>query len=362
MKRNYKQKLSLLLLLIPFLGISAVGPIKGKIEKSRTIKKEFTVNADAVVNIANKFGNLDVVTWSENRVVMEITIKVNGNNESKLLEQLENIDVQFSNSSSSVSAKTVINKTSSGWWFGNNSNVNYEINYKVKMPKTNSVNFENDYGSISLNELNGKANISCDYGKIIIGNLNHPDNTINIDYTSNSSIEFMNGGSINADYSGFTLAMAKQIDLNADYTSSKFENIEKLQFSCDYGSVEVKNGNHINGSGDYLTMKFGNIYKNIKVEADYGGIKIERMMKGFSSVDLKADYTGIKVGVDPEADYRFNIITSYGGLDYPQGQLEFEKKIVKNSSSSYEGYAKNQTSGSLIRIETSYGGINLYNN
>lgn len=362
MKNKYKKGLRLLFLLIPFLGFSTVGPIKGKIEKSRTIKKEFKVNADALVNVSNKFGNLDVVTWSENRVVMEITIKVNGNNESKLIQQLENIDVQFANSSSEVSAKTVINKTSSGWWAGNNNNVNYEINYKVKMPVTNSVNFENDYGSISLNELKGKANINCDYGKIIIGNLNHPDNSINIDYTSNSSIEFMNGGNINADYSGFTLAMAKQINLNADYTSSKFENIEKLQFSCDYGSVEVKNGNHISGAGDYLTMKFGNIYKNIKIEADYGGIKIDKMMKGFSAVELKADYTGIKVGLDPEAEYRFNIITSYGGLDYQEGQLQFEKKIVKNTSSSYEGYSKNPASASMIRIETSYGGINLYNN
>ncbi|MFD1316664.1 hypothetical protein [Namhaeicola litoreus] len=357
--KNNMYKWFVILMIAPMITW-ATNP-KGKIDKSKTIKKEFSVSANALVKIDNKFGNLDVVTWNENRVVIEITITVNGNNESKVADQLENIDVQFSNSQNEVYAKTVIQKSNSGWW-GSNNNMSFEINYKVKMPVTNMADFTNDYGSISLNELKGKADINCDYGKIIIGSLHHDNNSINIDYTNNSTIEFMNGGSINADYSGFTVDKAKKIDLNADYTSSSFENIENLTFNCDYGSLSVENGNRINGNGDYLTMKFGTIYKVIKINADYGGIRIDQLKAGFETVDINADYTGVKMNVDAASTFKIIVKTSYGGFSYDDDFIQFDKKIDKNNSKYYEGFAGNNNASSSIQIETGYGSIKIYKN
>lgn len=357
MKRNMYKWLAFFII-IPM--ITWAGNPKGKIDKSKTIKKEFSVSANALVRIDNKFGNLDVVTWSENRVVMEITITVNGNSESKVIDQLEKIDVQFSSSQTEVFAKTVIQKSSSGWW-GSNNNSNFEINYKVKMPVTNSADFANDYGSISLNELKGKADINCDYGKIIIGSLHHENNSINIDYTNNSTVEFINGGTINADYSGFIVDKAKKIDLNADYTSSSFEHIENLTFNCDYGSIAVDNGNRISGNGDYLTMKFGTIFKSLKVSADYGDIKVKELKAGFETVEIDADYTGVRLNVDPASAFKVIVKTSYGGFSYDDF-MQFDKKIEKNNSKYYEGYAGNNNASSSINIETGYGSVKIYKN
>jgi len=288
--KNMK-KILLICLLIPIIGIANPHPKKGKYEKSKTINKEFKVNADALLKINNKYGNVDVVSWNQNRIVIEVKITVSGNNESKVISRLEQINVNFEGSSSQVSAKTVIQKTSSSW-FGSNNNLNYQIDYKVKVPVTNDVNLVNDYGTISLNELKGRADINCDYGKILIGSLFHEDNDINIDYTSNSVIGFINSGNINADYSKLRIEKAKKIDLNANYTTTVFENIENLNFNCDYGKIEVQNGNRITGNGDYLTMRFGTIYKKIEIDADYGGLRINKLMKGFDSVKINSDYTG----------------------------------------------------------------------
>ncbi len=104
--------------------------------------------------------------------------------------------------------------------------MNYQINYKVKVPVTNSVDLSNDYGTITLNEIKGKAEINCDYGKILIGVYHTENNNINIDYTSNSEIEFMNGGTINADYSKFRIEKAKSVELNADYTKSELKTLK----------------------------------------------------------------------------------------------------------------------------------------
>ena len=348
-------------MLVPMLGLA--NPIKKSwdYEKTKTIKKEFKVNADALLRINNKFGNLDVISWSENRVEIEVTITVKGNNESKVISRLEKIDVNFTNSPGEVSAKTVL-ENSSNKWYKSNDKMNYQIDYKVKMPVTNSADFSNDYVLVSLNEIKGKAKINCDYGKMRIGSLYHADNSINIDYTNDSEIELMNGGVINADYSKLRVEKAKNIELNADYTDLYFENLEVLNFSCDYGKVEVENGNVVDGRGDYLTMRFGTIYKRINISADYGGIKVGKLMKGFESVDINADYAGIKIGLESGVSFDFMAKLSYGGFDCDAENITYNKKEVKNNSKYYEGFVNKQNSGSKIEISTEYGNIKLYNN
>lgn len=358
-----KKKIQLLVaifLVVPLVGMANPTKNKWDYEKTKTIKKEFDVNADASLTIKNKYGNVDVISWDQNRVEIEVTITVSGNNESKVLDRLSKINVNFENSRSAVSAKTSIENSSKGWYNSNNK-MNYQINYKVKVPKTNSVDLNNDYGTISLNEIKGRAEINCDYGKILIGSLYHEDNSINIDYTSDSEIEFMNGGSINADYSKFRVEKAKKIDLNADYTDSEFVHIENLEFGCDYGKLVVDEANNIDGHGDYLTMRIGTIHKNLSIEADYGGVKINKLMKGFESLHIHSDYAGIKIGLDDDIAFDFIATLSYGGFDYDGGDITYLKKIVKSNSKYYEGFVKQENSGSKININSEYGSVKLFN-
>jgi hypothetical protein len=348
-------------LLVPMLGMANPILKKWDYEKTKTIKKEYDVNADASLSIKNKYGNVDVISWNQNRVEIEVTITVSGNDESKVMERLSKINVNFENSRSSVSAKTDIENNSKSWYNSKNK-MNYQIDYKVKVPVTNSVNLNNDYGTISLNEIKGKADISCDYGKILIGNLFHSDNSINIDYTSDSEIELMNGGTINADYSKFRVEKAKKIDLQADYTDSEFVNIEDLNFVCDYGKLVVGVGNNIDGHGDYLTIRLGKIYKNLSIEADYGGIKVERLMNGFENLHIHSDYAGIKIGLDDDIAFSFMAKLSYGGFDFDGDNITYLKKNIKSESKYYEGFVKNENSGSKIDINSEYGSVKLYNN
>ena len=225
----------LLLLLLPALVLANNGELKGKgkYTKEKTLKKDFSVNADALLKISNDYGNLDITSWNENRIVMEIKIQVSGNDEEKVIKKLESIGVEFDSSSQMVSAKTTFDKKDSSWWdkwtSGWNNNLNMKINYTVKVPVTNSVDLNNDYGNITLDKIEGTAKINCDYGQIILGELLGNDNIINIDYTNNSSITYMKNGKINADYSDIEIGNSDRIDLNADYTQSKFKIYQKFK-------------------------------------------------------------------------------------------------------------------------------------
>ena len=354
-------KLLLILICLPIV-VQAHGKDKHKHEKSKTITKTYTVKSDALLRIDNKYGNVDVVSWQGNTIEIIVKIKVSGNNEDKVIKRLGMINIEFDANRSEVAAKTVIEKKSSSWSWGSskNNSINYQIDYKVKVPITNDLNLENDYGNITLNETEGDCSIDCDYGSIIIGDLHSVNNDINLDYTNNSVIGLMKGGSINADYSKFTVEEAGIIDLKADYSTSVFENIKTLDYNCDYGSLKIENAENVDGNGDYLSLKMGTIAKNVIIEVDYGSVKIENLLDGFTLVDIDGSYTGIKIGVPKDKGFNFDLKLSYGGFKYNKDVVNFTSQIVKSSSKSYQGFYGKQNASSAIKINSGYGSVTFY--
>lgn len=364
MKTVLLYKITIVFLLIPILLVANNDPVaKGKHTREKVITKEFSVNADATLKVDNSYGNIDIVTWEKNQIAIEVTITTNGNDLEKVEEKLEEITVSFNASPSLVSAKTIFSKNKSNSWFkwNNSNNVNMKINYVIKMPITNHVNLSNDYGNINLDKLKGKAIINCDYGKITTKELLADHNDINFDYSNNCYFEYIKSGKITADYSGFTLAKAKKINIEADYTKSVVEIAEEVTYNCDYGSVLIEKANNISGDGDYLTTRIGDLYKNLNINADYGSIKIDNITANAKNIHIESDYVGITIGYDASYNFSFNIDLEYASLrDYED--LEFTKKHVESTDKYYQGYHGKDNSGNTLKISSDYGSVTLKKN
>jgi hypothetical protein len=336
--------------------------LSGKYTKEKTINKEFTVNPDATFKVDNSYGNVDVVTWDENRVVIDITITTSGNNEEKVQKKLDQIDVLFERSPSQVSAKTFFNKgKSKSWWNWGDSNVNMKINYVVKIPITNSVDLSNDYGNINLDKLEGHAKISCDYGKITTKELMADNNNISFDYTNHSYFEYIKSGKINADYSGFTIGKTNGLTIVADYSKSVVEIAEDISYNCDYGSLTIDKVNNVTGNGDYLSTKIGDVYKNIDVKADYGSLKIGNMTENAGDISIESDYLKITIGHSSAYNFDFDIDLEHASLRDSEG-LEFTKEKVESGDKYYAGYHGKAGSGNTIKISSDFGSVTFKRN
>lgn len=353
-------KLFLLFLLIPMVIFAAEK--KEKYTKYKTISKTFNVSKDATLNVSNKYGNIDIVTWNENKIEVIVKITTKGDDEEKVKRRLEEITVEFDANTTNVSAKTMIEKSSSSWkWWGNSNNVNLEINYQIKMPISNHVNLSNDYGGINLNKLEGKATINCDYGKLNIGELLNASNSINIDYTNNSTISYMKSGSINADYSTLRVEKAENIDLNADYAHISFGTINQLNYSCDYGSLKVGEAKNLRGTSDYMNLTIGKLFVSGIFNLDYGSLKIEELGQLLKELKIQSSYTHIKLGVHQNAAFDITASLSYGGFKHGD-RFKFNKEIEKPTSKYYEGYYNSPNSGAQVSIKSSYGSVSFNNN
>ncbi|WP_178988273.1 hypothetical protein [Winogradskyella schleiferi] len=348
--------LAILLLLIPAM-VFANSEIDLKSTKEKSIKKSFDVSAYNTLKVNNSYGNLDVVTWNENRIAFDITIKVTGNDSEKVQERLNEINIEFSNSDNIVSGVTKFGNEKRSWWnWGSNNKLKVEVNYRIKMPITNNVELNNDYGSINLDRLEGTAKLVCDYGKITTKELMADNNFIRFDYSKNCYFEYIKSGEIKADYSGFTVAKTEELVLKADYTESIIEAAENVNYTCDYGSLKIDNLNNLDGQGDYLSLRLGNIYKTVNLKANYGSIKIERMASKAKSVNITSDYVGITIGHDASFNFDFDIDLEYGSLRESEG-FSFTNKEVDYSDKKYDGYYGAQNSGNFVKIDSEYGSV-----
>ncbi|WP_456437601.1 hypothetical protein [Psychroserpens sp.] len=359
MKTQLLYKLLFAFILVPTIALAGNSKNwSGKHTKEKTIKKEFTVSSDATLEIDNSYGNIDIVTYEGSTISIEVHIKTNGDDLEEVQNKIDDVNVEFNASSTLVMAKTMFNKDKSrSWWnWGKNNNVNMLINYVIKLPITNNVDLNNDYGNITLDKLQGRAEISCDYGKITTKELMADNNDINFDYTNNSYFEYIKSGSINADYSGFTVGKAKSLDINADYTQSEIELAEDISYNCDYGSLKINNANNVEGNGDYLTVRLGTIYKDVTIKSDYGSIKIGEMAANAGNIEIESDYCGITIGYNSGYSFNFDIDLEYASLRDADG-FEFTKKRIESSDKFYQGSYGKPNSGNMVRIKSEYGSV-----
>jgi hypothetical protein len=260
-----------------------------------------------------------------------------------------------------VSARTIIGNKDWGFW-KKRKRISYKIDYTVKMPTTNNVKLDNDYGSIRLDELEGTADISCDYGKIIIGDLKGNDSSISLDYCSSSTIDSMKDGDISIDYSKLTIENATKVDLSMDYSTMKFNTVEDLNFSADYGSLTVDNVDSASGTGDYTGLKFGTVNTRLKVNTDYGSVRIKNLAEGFDYVDIDTEFASVKIGMSPNISFDFVLNLQYAGFKRDNSNIDMRKSIKKNNKAYYEGTYGKGNSNSKITIKSEYGGVTFYEN
>ncbi len=357
-------KALIVLFLIPAVAC-AEGDLRGKYTKQKRVQKEFKVSANDMLKISNSYGNIDVVTWNQNRVEIDVIVRTNGNDEEKVEQRLREIDVAFNQTSGQVTARTILEKNNNNSFWGSlfggsSSNVNIEINYRVKAPVTNRVDLSNDYGSINLDKLEGDAQISCDYGKIMIGELHGNNNQLDFDYTRNSNIGYVKRAKINADYSEFTIDEAGTLDLSADYTDSNILKVEHLSFNNDYGSLKVEKLKNMKGEGDYLGIKLGLLYGSLNLNMDYGSLVIQKIMPSFKDININSDYTGVKLGYDKEAPFSFEIKTAYGGVNgVNNSNFTVNKRNQSGSDNYYQGYHRTENTGGKIYVDSSYGSVSF---
>jgi len=352
MKKHYN--ILILFLLIPLLGFSNDDTY---ITKQKTIKKTYIVNSNAGIDIDNKYGNITVSTWDEDKIDLDITIKVNGANENWVNERLNSIDVQITALKSLVTAVTSIGNSS---FKSRGSNNSFEINYVIKIPKNGSVKLVNKYGNISTLNLESTTDISCRYGKVNLGKLNGSSNKVDIAYCQNSTIEYIKNANIEARYSGLKINDSGNLNLDASYTDVTLNDGQNIKYDSNYGNLKFNKINSLTGSGNYLTVSIAEVSGSFSVDTNYSKISIGSMNEKAGNISINSGYTDISIGYETNYAFDFDISARYANIKHDNA-LDISVSESKSNTKRISGFYKKKGQNK-VNINTNYGNVSLLKN
>ena len=347
-------KILILFILIPFLGHAIDNDFLHLKEKN--IKKAYYVNPNATLSIDNSYGTISVTTWNEDKIELDISIKVSSDNENWVNQRIETIAVDIVALKGMISAKTILGNSN---YKAHGKNNNFEINYTLKIPKNGSVKLNNKYGNISTSDLYAEADIKCKYGKVILGRLSG-NSTLEMEYCSNSSIAFLKNGMVTAKYSNLKIGETTKLDLISDYTDIEIEQSDAIKYNSKYGKIRIQNVKTLDASGNYLTIKIGEVFDYLKLNTKYSSLAVQSINAKANSVTVVAGYTGINIGYQTNFAFDFNVLLKYATFKY-DSDLEIDSKEEVSNSKKYSGFYKKKGLNNL-NIISDYGNVTLTKN
>jgi len=151
---------------------------------TKKITEEFNISSDGKTSITNKYGHVVLNNWDKDAVKIIVQIEVKASNKNAANDLFDGIKIDFSNSSSNVSAITVLQFNSQNQnniinslgdllssMIDKSSSNEFRINYEVWLPFENSVDVNLKYGNLTAKSIGGNANIDVKYGNFTLNDV-----------------------------------------------------------------------------------------------------------------------------------------------------------------------------------------------
>ena len=87
-------------------GVDRINDSFTKREYSKTINKQFPITTDGMVEISNRYGKVEIKTWDNSEVKVEVVISVNATSEDRAEDVFDRITIDFNSGRDFVSATT----------------------------------------------------------------------------------------------------------------------------------------------------------------------------------------------------------------------------------------------------------------
>ena len=332
-------------------------------EVKKDFQREMVPTDNSTLKVINKFGAVVTETWDQNRIVINVTVKVEHPSADRAKKLLDMITVEFTEEGGNLTAETVFSSDfSSISWKGTNNS--FSINYNIKMPARVNLDISNRYGNTVVDEVSGLAHLEVKYGDLTVGKLSRgnikPLNSLVVAY-GKATVDELGWAEINARYCGmFSVRRATALLVDSRYSKISLEEVSSLVADSKYDGYIVTNANNIVLMGGYTDLNFKKVNKKLEVETKYGNLAVERIPAGFEKITVKAGYCAVRLGIDPAACYMLEATTSYGSLKVDDTSFSPEKRIVGNTSSEMAGkVGKCSNPTSQVKVTASYGSVRL---
>lgn len=353
-----------------FLPCMAFAGLDAEVAEKK-IQRDFKIRSEGMLEIDNRHGNIDIAIGPVGSIKMEIFISVSSGSKSRSEEALDRIDVMFEEGNNRVSAVTEIESEGTGWktWFSSGK-LKLDIRYQVLVPADVFLELTNKFGNIYVETTNRDLDIELSYGELNLGDIN-ADLTLEMNYSEGTLSQILDG-TFELDYSDIEMENAEQVTLEMKYGNLKagsikkltlesassdlrFISVDKMDIDSKYGNIHVEQAGEMNTESSFTTITVDELTSDGNFNMRYGDLKIYKVQRSFSALNINTSYTGVQLKFAPGASYTLDAVTNYCDIVYTQ--LKVTESIAKNTNRVIKGTVG--TGSARVNARMNYGELRL---
>lgn len=298
----YRRLLFLWLLTVMFVGYA-----RAQVYTDHIVRN-FKVSDRSVVEVTNKYGKIHIRTWDKDSVKFIVDLKIQTSNPQKLQKLKSQVDFDFTSTNYYVVARTKFSK--SGGVFSDvvetfvPSNT-VTINYTIYLPKSTNLKIENKFGDVYLDDLSGNLTLKLSNGNLKANHL-AGYTTLNI-ASGDGMVNKMDKGKVTVAYSDFQIRDCGDIEFDTRSSRIEIRKAKSLKVYSRRDKYFVDAAGLLIGDGNFTTIELGELNKELNVDLKYGEVRVERIAKDFSLINILSAYTDISLYFKTDASYNLDI-------------------------------------------------------
>jgi len=338
--------------------------------KQRDVGKSFKVQAGAVVQLTNKYGNINIIPWQKDSVRVEVHMSVQGKQMAKVDKIMSSVDFEMMSFGNFINARTIFRDNQATFWKDvvsyasqviNTSN-NLQIDYTVYMPSALDLKIDNKFGNVYTESHSGKVEVKLANGDFQARDF---EGTLKlyIEFGS-ATLRDVNQANLDINYSDLTLNNAVSLTLNSRSSTIDIEKAKTIELSSHRDKLNLKECNSLNGDASFSKIRIAELESGTTLTTKYGEFKANNISRSFRNIHLTSEYTDLLLNFDPSCSFILDL--SYDAKTKlnlsPSLASQLRKELLNPQAGTVNANATiGKAATSLVYVNALSGSITIFN-
>ncbi len=317
MDTRYRKVLWMALLLISVHAATA----QEKVYK--TIEKSFPFTNSGEFQLENKYGNITLKGWDQNKVVVNISVTVNHRKKENAEDLLERINPKIKTSNGFISIVSEITTKNTGWFADLLNKANpidfdrshVQIDYEVYLPAKAGLKITNRFGDVVIENCTGTLNTLIEHGDLWIGeNLNRADIVLRYGKVRAKDLNYAD---IDLKIGELNMENSKNLRLRSDGTEIHINLVNSLEVYSNKDHISINEAGSLFGNLEFTTFKLERLAGDMDMKMKIADFQVYNITNPSASIAIQQESADITLTVT-NFSHRFTATLEQGVVRLPK--------------------------------------------
>lgn len=300
---------------------------------TKKIEKTFKLNNTGELHLDNKYGNITINGWNENKATITLDIKVTNKKKDNAKTLLDRIEANIRTANNFISIESEISERNTSFFsrYFNKLNPfefdkgNVEINYTVYLPVNAEIDVTNKFGDVIIDNWTGKLKANIEHGDLWINdNVTNANIDMKFGKLKGKAITF---GTINLKNGDIDIENSKDLFLTTSGVNIEITSVTDLEINSSKDEISIENVDNIKGELKFSNAKINTVKDKITLAMDVSELRVSKMSNIAPIVEINQESSEVHIDIN-NLSFSFKAKLEEGLLRLPKSFSNIKSNVI----------------------------------